>query len=86
MGWRPEEGYYQQHVETEGYSNKITEEQKKFNKLSIDEVREGITIVQDEIEREEGKGIREVRKNEDKDIKNRVDDYREVLGLDEEER
>ncbi len=46
MGWNPNEGYYQKHVEVEGYSNKVTEEQKQFNKLSPDEIREGIDIAQ----------------------------------------
>ncbi|MCI8352910.1 MAG: hypothetical protein HFJ58_04875 [Clostridia bacterium] len=52
MGWNPNEGYYQRHVESEGYSNKITEEQKQFNKLSIEEIREGIEIAQQQYTRD----------------------------------
>lgn len=52
MGWRPTEGYYQKHVKKEGFSNKITLEQEGMNKLSPDEIREGIQIVQHELARE----------------------------------
>lgn len=52
MGWNPNEGYYQKHVEVEGYSNKITEEQKQFNKLSPEEIREGIEIAQQQYMRD----------------------------------
>lgn len=52
MGWNPNEGYYQKHVEVEGYSNKVTEEQKAFNKLASDEIREGIEIAQQQFLRD----------------------------------
>ncbi len=44
--------FYQKHVEVEGYSNKLTEEQKQFNKLSPNEIREGIEIAQQQYMRD----------------------------------
>lgn len=55
MGWNPEEGYYQKHVKEKGSSNKITEEQERFNKLDPEQVKDGIDIV---------KGINRPKSNE----------------------
>lgn len=54
MGWYngKDGSYYQQHVEVKGYSNKLTEEQKQFNKLSLSEIREGIEIAQEQYMRD----------------------------------
>lgn len=55
MGWNPEEGYYQKHVKEKGCSNKITDEQEKFNKLDPEQVKEGIDVA---------KGIDKPKSNE----------------------
>ena len=63
MGWNPEEGYYQKFVGKEdGYSNKISEEQRKFNKLQLEEIRDGIKIAQEQAAKDRGETIQEVKK------------------------
>lgn len=54
MGWYngKDGSYYQQHVEVKGCSNKITEGQKVFNKLSHNEIREGIEVAQQQVMRD----------------------------------
>lgn len=54
MGWYngKDGSYYQQHVEVKGCSNKITEGQKVFNKLSLNEIREGIEVAQQQFMRD----------------------------------
>lgn len=52
MGWNPEKGYYETHVKEEGCSNKIMDEQKAFNKLKPEEIREGIRIAQEQWEKD----------------------------------
>lgn len=52
MGWRPDEGYYQKHVKEEGY--KITDEQEKFNATDMNDVREGISIAQQQYAKDHG--------------------------------
>lgn len=54
MGWYngKDGSYYQPHVEVEGCSNKITEGQKVFNKLALDEIREGIEVAQQQYMRD----------------------------------
>lgn len=44
MGWNTNGGYYQKHVEKEGFSNKITIEQREFNNIDLKEIAEGIKI------------------------------------------
>lgn len=87
MGWRPEEGYYQKHVEVEGFSNKITEEQKAFNKLSPEDTREGIAIASAEIAKEKGTLTREEQIKSDivDNIMEHKSDYEEFFREDEEE-
>lgn len=54
MGWYngKDGSYYQQHVEVEGCSNKITEGQRVFNKLGLTEIREGIDVAQQQYMRD----------------------------------
>lgn len=81
MGWKPEEGYYQKHVKEEGYSNKITDEQEKFNKLGPDEVEKGMRIavgqIEKEMEQQRAKDVEKVMSENDRE-KSKDDD----LGID----
>ncbi len=64
MGWNPEKGYYQKFVGKEdGYTNKISEEQRKFNKMQLEEIREGIQIAQAQVAKDRGETVQEVNKN-----------------------
>ncbi len=65
MGWRPEEGYYQKHMKEEGFSNKITDEQEKFNKLKLDEISEGIKIAQIQLAKDRGENPTEIKKSDE---------------------
>lgn len=53
MGWNTNNGYYEKHVQEEGCSNVIYYEQKAFNGLSPNEIREGIQIAQQQYLRDQ---------------------------------
>ncbi|MBO5479036.1 MAG: hypothetical protein J6A04_04985 [Clostridia bacterium] len=52
MGYNVNEGYYEKHVNKEGY--KITDEQEKFNALDMSDVREGIGIAEQQYAKDHG--------------------------------
>lgn len=83
MGWNTDEGYYELHVQQEGY--KITELRNKMNKLKPEEVREGISVLSVGKSKETQTPENDLIEERDEPIEYVIETEDEDKGRDEEE-